>query len=197
VWGMEKRIKIWSDKWLMTPTSYKVQSPVSILNPDARVSELISGDTGWWNTQLIHSIFNKSEAESICSLAISPQQRDDKLIWSGTKNGFFTVRSVYHMEKARSVKEKGECSKKAIYSEVWKKIWKLKVPGVKKNFLWKVGNNILPTKENLYKKKITQDPLCPICGLFSESVGHILWSCSSSVAVWQECSRRIQKLSFM
>ena len=26
----------------MTPTSYKVQSPVSILNPDARVSELIS-----------------------------------------------------------------------------------------------------------------------------------------------------------
>jgi hypothetical protein len=61
-------------------------------------------------------------------------------------------------------------------------------------FWWRLGNNLLPTKANLVKKKIITDPLCPICLLEPETSYHILWGCPSAVAVWQECSRRIQKL---
>lgn len=39
------------------------------------------------------------------------------------------------------------------------------------------------------------DPLCPLCGVLSESTGHILWDCASSTAVWMECNKTIQKLS--
>ena len=44
-------------------------------------------------------------------------------------------------------------------------------------------NNILPTKENLCKRKITDDPLCPMCRLEVETVGHALWSCSAACDV--------------
>jgi hypothetical protein len=64
-----------------------------------------------------------------------------------------------------------------------------------KNFVWKVGHNLLPTKENLHIKHVMQDPLCPVCQMETESVGHILWSYRSSQAMWQGSTRRIHKLS--
>lgn len=43
VWkiGDDASVKIWKDKWLPTPTTYSVQSPIRILDEDARVLELI------------------------------------------------------------------------------------------------------------------------------------------------------------
>ena len=43
--------------------------------------------------------------------------------------------------------------------------------------------------------KIASDPFCPICGLEIETVGHILWECSSAVDVWGVC-KAFQKRSF-
>jgi hypothetical protein len=67
--------------------------------------------------------------------------------------------------------------------------------GLLRNFLWKVSLNLLPTKDNLYRKKIAQDPLCPICLQEQETTGHIQWGCRPSQAVWQESSRKIHKIS--
>lgn len=55
-----------------------------------------------------------------------------------------------------------------------------KVPNAVKMFVWRVCNDLLPTKENILKK----DSLCPIYSLEGESVEHILWSCSSARDVW-------------
>lgn len=43
--GNEDSIKIWKDKWILTPTSYTVQSLIKILGRDAWVKELIDEDT--------------------------------------------------------------------------------------------------------------------------------------------------------
>ncbi|GLT54267.1 hypothetical protein SLA2020_274790 [Shorea laevis] len=53
----------------------------------------------------------------------------------------------------------------------------------------------LPHKANLFKRKVTPDALCPLCGKCPETTVHILWTCDSAKAVWTECSRRVQKLS--
>jgi hypothetical protein len=66
-------------------------------------------------------------------------------------------------------------------------------PGLK-NFLWKLGSNILATWENLFRKGILTDPFCPFCLANTEPTFHALWSCPASIAVWQECGRRLQKL---
>lgn len=64
-------------------------------------------------------------------------------------------------------------------------------PGGGQNLFVEVCNNLLPTKENLFKMTIVQDPLCLICELVAETIGHIIWSCSSSTDVWVDCNRKI------
>jgi len=105
------------------------------------------------------------------------------------------VRSAYFMENQRREEEKGESSNKGEERKFWKFILALDVPGVLKNFLWKVSLNIIPTKANPHGQNIALDLICPICLLETETMGHILWGCRSSQAVWQESSRKIQKLS--
>lgn len=40
--GNGRRIEIWKDKWIPNPTTFKVVSPQFVLDPDAKVSELIN-----------------------------------------------------------------------------------------------------------------------------------------------------------
>lgn len=42
-WQVDDRhnIKIWEDKWLSTPTSYRTQSPVLLIPPYSRVAPLM------------------------------------------------------------------------------------------------------------------------------------------------------------
>lgn len=76
---------------------------------------------------------------------------------------------------------------------VWKTIWKLQVPRAVQLFLWRACNEIPPTKEKLYGRKIVSDPICHMCGLEAETSGHLLWWCGASIAVWARSSRQIQK----
>jgi hypothetical protein len=104
----------------------------------------------------------------------------NQLIWIGRTKREFTVQSAYHMEKNHFVYVAGESTTIVAQSRVWKAIWNLNVLGMVIIFLCMACSNILPTKENLFKKKIAQDPLCPICGLKVQNKCHILWCYSSS-----------------
>lgn len=130
-------------------------------------------------------------------MALSPLKQEDKLVWSGSTSGSFTVRSAYFLEKSYRTRATGECSRAEANRDFWKSIWSLQVQPAVKHFVWKVCNNLLPTKENLFIKNIVSDPFCPLCQMEEESAGHISWSCPSVMGVWQECSHRVQKLSIM
>jgi hypothetical protein len=159
------------------------------------VSTLIDNSTGRWDYPLIQANFVRAEADKIYSLPLSTLNQPDRLIWSGTHNKCFTVRSAYHMELTNRSLMEGECSSAAEQQGVWNTIWSLDVPEVVKNFAWKLGNNLLPTKERLVQRYIGQDLFFPFCLIHTESACHIMWECPSSVALWQECSRRVQKLA--
>jgi hypothetical protein len=92
-------IHIWGDKWLPTKVTHKVQSPIRLVDGEAKVSALIDETTRWWNIPLVEAIFNVEEASIICGLPICPTFQVDKLVWGAAKNGRFTVRSAYHAAK--------------------------------------------------------------------------------------------------
>lgn len=75
-----------------------VQELINILGSEARVGELIDRDLNWWNVPLVNSVFPRGIAEKICGLAICPRLQQDRVIWVGTKNGVFSVRSTYHLD---------------------------------------------------------------------------------------------------
>lgn len=52
----------WGDHWLPTPISFYVRSPCRILSSDAQVADLIDPNTSWWNSRLLHEVFNDEEA---------------------------------------------------------------------------------------------------------------------------------------
>ncbi|XP_042983278.1 uncharacterized protein LOC122312683 [Carya illinoinensis] len=52
-----------------------------------------------------------------------------------------------------------------------------------------------PQEINLFKKKVIDDPNCPICLQQVESIEHVIWECEAARDVWGLYSRQLQKRS--
>lgn len=96
------------------------------------------------------------------------------------------------VQQRRGVGESGPLNDKE-GEDMWKKLWRLDVLGATKHFVWKATNNILPTRVNLWQRKIVEDPLCPICKMEEEDGMHALWNCPAAMDVWGETSSPINK----
>ena len=68
------------------------------------------------------------------------------------------------------------------------------MPNKVKHFAWKACRNILDTKENLWRRNITNDGVCESCGKFIESACHMFWFCDQAKEVWS-CSKLILPLN--
>jgi len=78
--GDGNQISIWKDKWLPNLSISRIQSPVSILPSNARVSSLIDHSNRGWNVSLINLVFSQQETDSICSIPLSPFSPPDRMI---------------------------------------------------------------------------------------------------------------------
>ncbi|KAJ8899612.1 hypothetical protein K2173_018586 [Erythroxylum novogranatense] len=98
--------------------------------------------------------------------------------WRWEGQGDYSVKSAYKMlQDCASVTDEGECL-------LWRLLWKLQVPPKVKHFLWCALSNILTTKLNLYRKKIVDDALCPLCQEAPESVDHAFLWCTKVWYCW-------------
>jgi hypothetical protein len=132
----------------------------------------------------VRSIFMEEEAELICNMPISRYNQRDKLIWHPSNTSIFTMWSANHLAVERSETLHEESSCRITRKNVWESIWKWKIPNAAKMFVWKVCKNILPTKDNPMRWKVTQEACCLICNGSVEMAKHILWECPSAQDVW-------------
>lgn len=109
--GNGRQIKVWGQKWLPTPSSHCVQSPVSKLGHEARVCDLILPGLHLWNEILINNHLCQVEANIICRIPISKRICEDRLIWKYSKDGKYNVRSVYYVANQLSTRREWESSK--------------------------------------------------------------------------------------
>jgi hypothetical protein len=173
-----------------------LQSPVSIISLEAKVSELLDVDTNWWNVNLVKEIFMVEEADANCSIPVCPWAGEDRWFWSYTNTSEYSIRSGYHLAKERFEVDKGSCSNRDRNKTLWCDLWNIQIPNAIKIFLWKACTGILTTKAMLFKKHVTNAPLCLICTSEDETVRHILWHWPSTWNVWTERANRIHKCSF-
>jgi hypothetical protein len=195
--GDGSEVKIWGDKWLPSTTTFMIQSPPIVLDVDAKVKELIDQEGQGWNLELLTEIFNQTDRLAIQSIPIICTKQPDELVWRGTKNGVFTVRSAYHMVKEQDGAHQPESSTSMGNNTLWSGIWSMQAPNTIKHFMWRACKNILPTKDNLLRRRVVEDPKCPICSLEVETIYHTIWDCPASKDVWGASQRVFQKSSFI
>ena len=151
--GDEKSIGVYNDSWIPGLPSGRVASSFSGLGRDIGVVELIHQVTGSWHVNLMENSFFPFEAQQILAIPLCASQQSNFFYWSLEKNGIYSVKSGYKIlcDEARSEEALG--SNRNGGSGLWSSIWKLKVPGKIKHFLWKASTDSLPTEANLLKKK--------------------------------------------
>lgn len=111
-------------------------------------------------------------------------------------NGRFSVKLAYKVAvQTQKGEEWTENSRGCAGKNVWTALWKLQIPNNIKVFGWRACQEILPTRLNLAKRRITHDNVCPNCTRFPESTIHALWDCGVAMDVWAGSLLKLQKCS--
>ncbi|KAK7855913.1 hypothetical protein CFP56_025900 [Quercus suber] len=53
------------------------------------------------------------------------------------------------------------------------------------HFLWRVGKDAVPTKQNLMRRKILMEDKCEQCGVETEMAIHAVWECAKLDEIWE------------
>lgn len=72
----------------------------------------------------------------------------------------------------------------------YRSCWKLLIPHNVAVFMWKLAKNKVATRSNLKHRNINKaelDHLCLMCHLEEEDNNHLLFACSFSQKIWQNC----------
>jgi mannosylglycoprotein endo-beta-mannosidase len=97
----------------------------------------------------------------------------DKVVWLGSKDGRFTVKSFY-------TSLRGDTSS----SIPWRDVWRSKVPMRVAFFVWEVMHGKILTIDNLRRRGICVIDWCYLCKGDAESIDHLLLHCSVASELW-------------
>lgn len=176
--GDGANIRVWCDRWVPRLSTYMV---VSLEMPSTQVAllkDLINKDSFECDVELVNRCFNAKDASAILGIPLSLFGKRNRLIWVANKSGKFSVKSAYAFAYEEKLEQnRGDCLNASLCKRVWRCIWQLKLPHKLRHFAWKVGRNILATKDNLKRRKIIKDDTCVLCGQLEETTCHLLWFC--------------------
>ncbi|KAL6511844.1 hypothetical protein OROGR_021441 [Orobanche gracilis] len=120
--------------------------------------------------------------------------------WFFSRSGHYSVKTAYYI--ARDLKKRKSApatSSSTPPSRNWSFVWQFDVPNKLKVFLWRLLRNGLPVMQNLGRRNINVDNICPLCRLPGETVMHtfqlchfarVIWAISNlpSLAIYHTCS---------
>ncbi|KAL0367264.1 UNVERIFIED_CONTAM: putative mitochondrial protein [Sesamum radiatum] len=178
--GDSSNIQIWRDQWLPRPYSFR---PIQMQNCslwNAKVETLIDKDLHCWKEDLIDRTFLPDDASLVKALPLARHGVQDVLVWHYAKNGLFSVRSAYYVQR-NFQKRSNNVSDPSSSSEsrtTWNFLWNCKVPNKIKIFIWRLCNNALPIAPNLIRRGVEMDPSCPFCQSHTEDLEHIFLNCT-------------------
>ena len=104
--------------------------------------------------------------------SVQLQGGPDELRWIPTKNGIFSVASMYRVLIQSDVPVDSN-----------KKIWKMKIPLKTKVFAWYLRRGVILTKDNLAKRNWHGSKKCVFC-THDESIKHLFFQCEFARSIW-------------
>lgn len=181
--GDGTHIKIHEDQWL---SRGKLVGPAARDEPKM-VAELIEPEHNRWDVSLLHRFFDVETTTEIQAIPIRPHHTADQLIWTDDPHGQYSVKRGYHTIRrtASTTNENRASSSYQPPNLLWKSIWKLHLPPKIRIFLWSICQNALPTRDNLFQRHISPDPVCALCAThMPETLEHLFLLCPWTLKVW-------------
>uniref|UniRef100_A0A2N9GTN8 Reverse transcriptase domain-containing protein n=1 Tax=Fagus sylvatica TaxID=28930 RepID=A0A2N9GTN8_FAGSY len=175
--GDGNSINIWKDPWVPWLEDFKPKPKDDSIqfNPQM-VSSLIDQNAHNWKLEALEQLFDQESVEAISRIIIPIRQREDKLMWIHDHKGVFTVKSAYKLNHDNSSGSNAGFE--------WQRIWKLKAHERTKMLIWRIGANVLPTKERIAQRMPISDTSCSLCNAEPESSAHLFFNCTVARAIW-------------
>lgn len=95
--GSGEDVRVWCDKWIPKPTTYRIVTSEDSCPNVALVCDLINRASMEWKSELIRSCFNEEDADTILSIPLSLHRPKDRMMWAETLSGKLAVKSAYRL----------------------------------------------------------------------------------------------------
>ena len=147
-------------------------------------SEFITVDSKEWDVEMLENFVAREGIPLIQSLAISQSLQRDSYCWSFNKSGIYTVKSRYlggkHIFKAEEIVVYTEpnITKLKVFA------WKVKTPQKISHLIWQLLTRHVAVTNNLNRRHMRCDNICPKCGDPNELVTHAIFECQPSIQAW-------------
>nr|XP_025651861.1 uncharacterized protein LOC112747868 [Arachis hypogaea] len=130
--GNAEKMRILEDNWILN-----MKKSPDVMNDDVTfVKELISEGQGW-NINELRKHFDGDTIGKIIRTPVSVIGREDKFSWPLKTDGKYTIKTGYHVaRKEQHIDNNNSPSTSDDFKDLWRDIWKLKVPQKIRTFLW-------------------------------------------------------------
>ncbi|OMP06127.1 hypothetical protein CCACVL1_01702 [Corchorus capsularis] len=162
--GDGQSVSILNDTWVPGLPVERPNSMVPNVLDHGIVAELIDQEERTWKEELLRSLFDPNEVETIMDIPLSLQRIEDKLIWTESKLGVFTVRSAYHVA---IIFLEREVTDMELRNLVLKLLWTANVIPKVKFFNWRPMHGFVPIRSILRSRHIEVEDECCVCGTVS------------------------------
>ncbi|XP_052874560.1 putative ribonuclease H protein At1g65750 [Gossypium arboreum] len=169
--GDGHKIQCWKDNWIPNiGPLFRHISPDINLNSDCLLHEMITEEV-LWNLDLFQVWLSEDVIQAIKGIPPPhPSEDPDRISWSHTLCGAFSVKSAY----------------KALRKETG--IWKIRNGRMFGSFLGRVLSNV-----ERVRRALSNDPSCLIYGFHSKDILHILRDCPAAKDVWAQVNKLIHE----
>ncbi|KAH9723191.1 reverse transcriptase domain-containing protein [Citrus sinensis] len=178
--GNGKKVAIFSDNWLPRPETFRLIFPPS-LHVSSVVADLIKADNQWDEIKLRQHFMDVDTVE-ILKIPLPAEKEEDEVLWHYDKRGNYSVKSGYQLALRSKFPDSTSCTEAS--HKYWSSLWTLELPEKLKIFMWRASNNLLPSAENLWKRKVVEEPTCKRCNLRVETISHALLECKAARKIW-------------
>ncbi|XP_060969908.1 uncharacterized protein LOC115713624 [Cannabis sativa] len=113
-------------------------------------------DRKQWDLEVLHDLFEARDIGLIMQVPLSDHVNVDSWFWS-----------------KEPIELKGERGLQ-LEPELWRALWKVKVPPKVLHLAWKAISGCLPTRSQLRTKHVPVDPRCVFCNSDEETIVHVL-----------------------
>jgi hypothetical protein len=152
--GNGEKIKIYIEPWIPASPDRRIISPRGEV-VYTRVSELIDPTTGFWDVDLLRSLFLEVDVGHILEIPLNNQGFDNFVASNFNENGRYSVRSGSHLQWRHSFGARGEGAQLSLpgssaTNPVWRILWQLKLPSKLKKFPLAGAACDHPSKVNIF-----------------------------------------------